>query len=121
MKNQHMELTLSSICGGSLPERFTHELEKILKNVMDPNTDAEVARKMKIIIEFKPDEDRQILQQKAVISSVLAPLSPVKSYSTITKEIDGELKAFEIKPLKTQSLPMGDNVTPIDRKEKAND
>lgn len=38
------ELTLTSICGGAVPEVFEREFRELLRNIHDPNTVAEKVR-----------------------------------------------------------------------------
>ena len=50
---------LASLAGGAALELFSRELERILENIADPNTDAEAVRELKLIIKLKPSESRE--------------------------------------------------------------
>jgi len=72
-------ITLANIGDGAAMEMFDVELRKVLKNIMDPNTDPKATRQIVMQIGFKADEDRDM----AVISiSVASKLSGARSYMT---------------------------------------
>lgn len=54
-----MNIDLSKFCGGALQARFNRELEKVVKNMKDPNTPYKDARKIIITLTLKQKEDRQ--------------------------------------------------------------
>jgi hypothetical protein len=51
-------LSIENICGGAVSERFERELHEVLKNISDPNTDAEQKRTITLEFQFKPFPDR---------------------------------------------------------------
>lgn len=54
-----MRISLDSMGCGALLERFNLALDQIARNIMDPNTDPEKARKITITFTFKPDKSRK--------------------------------------------------------------
>ena len=72
-------VSLPTIANGAATERFEDEMETVLDNILDPNTEAEVKRSITIKITLKPNADRD---QAAVLiesSSKLAPFKAVGS------------------------------------------
>jgi len=74
-----MNVNLNSIGGGSLQERFNLEMEKVVKNMKDPNTSYKEARKIVITLSFKQDEDRNTAD---CICDVQSKLAKTKSFDT---------------------------------------
>lgn len=52
-------ISLDSLCGGALLERFQLAMAQIGRNIMDPNTNPEKARTLTIKIKFRPDKARK--------------------------------------------------------------
>lgn len=74
---QH-EVSLETIAGGAAPERWDHELRKVLKNVMDPNTDPGAKRSITLTVEFQPSTSRTSMQATLQVKSKLAPTRAVQ-------------------------------------------
>lgn len=87
---------------GAIMEKVQHELEAIIANIRDINTD-EKARTLSIKLSLTPDEKRKIVSMK---SEVTAKLRPVKANHTtvqlgmyngvvtateVTDEVDGQM------------------------------
>ncbi|MFV0470321.1 MAG: hypothetical protein ACK5MK_15535 [Dysgonomonas sp.] len=67
-------MNLNEIGNGGLQELFAHELDKVLKNIKDPNTDAKAKRTVTIKLEIKPDEQRMVGQVGINVSHTSAPI-----------------------------------------------
>lgn len=68
------EISLLDIMGGAIADRVNYEFDYVARNLLDPNTDANTARKLTIEIWVTPTEDRRSATVKAVVSSKLAPV-----------------------------------------------
>lgn len=66
------KLSLANLGSGAVTELFDTELEKVLKNIIDPNLDAKQTRKITLDIIFKPDGNRDIGAIGVKVSSKLA-------------------------------------------------
>ena len=53
-------VTLDTLGGGALSELFTAELNRVLANIADPNTDEKAKRSISINVTLKPNRDRDI-------------------------------------------------------------
>lgn len=72
-------LTLVTICGGAAFEVFQRELEEVLTNIADVNTEIKKVRKIELIFEIKPDRNRRSGDVTFHCRSKLAPVDPVES------------------------------------------
>lgn len=81
MKNtgEVREISILDLKGGAIVEKVNCEVEKVLRNILDPNTDGKKKRQIKVTIDFIPTEDRESVTVKSTVSSTLAPLNPVDS------------------------------------------
>lgn len=58
MTDKTIKLDLSQIGDGGLQEKVDKELEKVIANILDPNTETKTARKLAITLTMKPDDTR---------------------------------------------------------------
>ena len=107
------KLSLATICNGTAVERFDYELQKVLENINDPNTEAEAVREITLKIKIKPDEAREMLKTEMSVSSKPAGLSPVTAIGMMGKDIHGKAEAHEYPRPKQQEIEFGDKVKPI--------
>lgn len=111
-------LSLSTVCGGCAEERFNFELQKILENILDPNTDATAERSVTLTVKVKPDEDRQMMRSTLTVSSKPAPLSPQSSFAMVGKDVRGKAEAHEVKPFVQSEFQFPENVTQLKKEGK---
>lgn len=118
------ELKFSTLAGGAVEERFHQELEKVIKNLLDPNTDHKAARSLNLSIKLKTNEERQIA---SVDFSIVPKIAPVKNITTaIIMDEDGTgrvVTAEIMKQIPGQTMIEGTEtptaVTPIQFKPAA--
>ena len=65
------------MCNGAFQERTDYEMNRLIDNIMDPNTDPTAKRKIQITLELKPDADRTNVAVSCSVKSSLAPTYPV--------------------------------------------
>ena len=92
---------LDELMDGALTERFNREMEKVLCNVFDPNTDPKAKRRIQILIDIAPNERRDAAEFKVDVKSKVAP--PVAIAQTVFLHMDdkGNVVATEM----TQESP----------------
>lgn len=78
-------ITFSTIAAGALEERFQQELEKVIKNMIDPNTDFKAAREITVKIKFRGNEQRNIAGVDYSIAAKTAPVKTVLVKSLLLK------------------------------------
>lgn len=84
---------------GAIKERVDYEMEKVLKNILDPNTKATKKRTLTVTLELLPDDDRRQIGVKATSKSKLEPTNAVATALYITGDTDtGEAQAVEMIP-----------------------
>lgn len=92
----HEQVTLATLRGGAAVEMFDAELQRVLDNIMDPNTTL-VARNVTIKVTIKPDNDRGVGNVAIEVGSKLASPIPVSSRFYLGKD-RGKAVAFEYNP-----------------------
>lgn len=73
-------VTLSTLKGGACVELFQRELEAVLANIADLNTDHKVKRKITLEVVFTSDEERT---SSAVGVKCSAKLAPAKQTASV--------------------------------------
>lgn len=66
-------LTLDNLGAGAAKELFQHELEKVLENILDPNTDAKCKRTVVLTVTIVPGDNRDECATLIEATSKLAP------------------------------------------------
>ncbi len=64
---------LDSLGQGAAIEKFEDELNRVLENVLDPNTKPTTSRSVTLTVTLKPDEDRSFANTVIEVKSKLAP------------------------------------------------
>lgn len=74
-------MNLAELAGGAVAERFDLEMQKVLDNIMDPNTDSKKARKISLTLTFKTDENRDVaivgIDAKTSLAPALIPSTKI--------------------------------------------
>ena len=112
---------IGDLANGAAIERCNLELDKVLENIMDPNTSPGVCREIKLKIKIKPTDDRTVGGVSIQATSKLAPVTEHMTQVHIGKDITGKGEMSEI--IKEELFPeMNEhgNITPITKKEGTN-
>ena len=64
---------LETFAGGELSRQINRDIEAVMRNVVDPNTDVKAKRKITVTIEFKPNEQRNFITTNVNSKHTLAP------------------------------------------------
>lgn len=88
-------IKLDTLAGGAVAEKFNLELEKVLANCMDPNTDFKKARKITLNVTIKPNEERDETGVQFEVKSTIAPSKPVETRMIIGLDEDLKVQAAE--------------------------
>lgn len=83
---------------GAIEERVDYEMDRVMQNILDPNTRAAQKRKITLSIELMPDEERQQIRVSVTAKSTLAPTNPVTTSLYVTGDKNGELTVVEAIP-----------------------
>jgi hypothetical protein len=107
------KITLAEIGRGAAVERFDIELQKVLDNIQDPNTDPKKVRSVTLKITINPSEDRQVASYAIDGNSKLAPLKAVPGRMFLGVNKHGKGVASEEHPTQVE---MTDMIRPADAK-----
>jgi hypothetical protein len=89
-------LNIANIARGSLLERADIEIDKVLNNILDKNTDYKKARKVTLELEFQAtDETRENVSVKLKAKSSVQPYNPVITQIFVGKDNGGQVVAQE--------------------------
>lgn len=55
---------------GAFEERVDYEMDKVIQNILDPNTKATAKRKITLTIELTPDDERRQIQVSVTAKSI---------------------------------------------------
>lgn len=64
-----LPVSIGTIAGGAISELFDRELERIVENILDLNTEATAIREIDIKVKIKPDENRNFGAVSVVVTS----------------------------------------------------
>ena len=73
MKDKTIKIDLSKIANTALQEKVDKELEKVLENILDLNTEAKATRKVTITLTMSTDDERTVVKTGMEVKSTLAP------------------------------------------------
>ena len=79
-------------------ERVDYEMDKVIQNILDPNTKATAKRKITLTIELTPDDERRTIGVQVTAKSTLAATNPVATALYVTSDGNGELVVAEMVP-----------------------
>ena len=93
------KLTIASLCGGAVQEKVDRALEKVAKNILDPNTDPCKKRSVTLKITLKPDEnDTEDVEVSTEVTYSLAPEVGVSTRFFVNKDlVNGHVTIMEHK------------------------
>lgn len=97
-------ITLENLKAGGAIQLFQEELNKVLVNIMDPNTEPGKVREVHLVVKIKPDQDRTSAKMEIIPNSKLAPAVALVTRMFIGKQ-GGEYMAWEHDP-EQMRLPM---------------
>lgn len=117
-KNKNI-IDLNTFASGELAHKVNKEVQKVLQNIADPNTEPKTKRKIAINITLQGDEQRDIIGASVTVKSTLAPEKDVESKIMLDYDDKGKATGAELKSgVKGQTyLDYEDNTLKDDRGE----
>lgn len=82
---------------GAIMEQVDREVERVVNNILDPNTDPKKKRSLTLTFEFSPSADRTQVGLKAVAKSKLEPNNAIQTALSIGT-MGGQVVAMEMIP-----------------------
>ena len=91
MNEQNQRDSIMSMARGAFEERVDYEMDKVIQNIIAPNTKATAKRKITLTIELTPDDERRTIGVSVTAKSTLAATNPVATALYVTSDGNGEL------------------------------
>ncbi|WP_242694924.1 replication terminator protein [Pseudogracilibacillus auburnensis] len=88
---------LNGFAEGSLAARFNEELQKVLTNIADPNTDPTKNRTITVDVKIHGDESRDIGNVSVVVKSKLLPAKQAETKLIMGADDNGNIIGQELK------------------------
>jgi hypothetical protein len=95
------QITLGNLGGGAAVEKFEDELAKVIENILDPNTDAQAKRGIRLDVKIVPNCDRTFGKIEIVAQAKLAPAVAYETQAFFGKAKSGDPVAYEDNPRQT--------------------
>lgn len=89
-------MNIANIAGGALVEQVDTEIQRVLENIIDPNTEATKKRKITITLVFEPIADRDATNISFTTKSTLVPAIPVETRVAFERDGNGNVIAEEL-------------------------
>lgn len=91
----YQKIDLMNLQEGALNEKFQYELQKVIDNINDPNTDPKAVRMIQLNIRFFPDEKRKNISTKTQIKTTYAALKDEEGRVVLSKDNKGKFQMYE--------------------------
>lgn len=111
-------VSLPSLGGGVCVERFDDAMIEVLRNILDPNTDPEAVREIRLTVKIKPTESRSMAGFSVDCVPKLAPPRSVAGQLFIGQRA-GVVQATEWNPNQPSLLELEESLENLDRKRQA--
>lgn len=95
-------LILANLQNGAVIERVNWELQKIARNIADPNTDPKKARTLTLKLKIVPDDTREVSDIEISVSSAIAPMKPLRTRMYMDEDGEG---GFQMQELVKNQMP----------------
>jgi hypothetical protein len=89
-------VNLNDFSDGALAARFNEELQKVLDNIADPNTDPKKARTVTLQVKLYGDERRDVVNASVVAKSKLLPAKEVDTKLIMGDDDNGNVIGKEL-------------------------
>lgn len=90
-------INIETFAGGAVGERLNIELQNVLENINDLNTDPKKAREVTLKIKITPAENRQTASIDVSAKTSLAPAKAIPATIILDKDEFGKATAKELK------------------------
>lgn len=90
-------IDFNNFAEGGPAEKFNIEMQKVLENIADPNTDPKKVRKVTMVVSLKPNEHRSLSEVSVEVKSTFAPSKPIGTSIIIDTDSNGKVTGAELK------------------------
>ena len=89
MSEKTTQIDLNTFADGALAERLNEEIQKVIENIANPNTDPKKARKVGLTLTFKPSGNRGIATVAIDAKSTILQSIPVETEMLLNYSNEG--------------------------------
>ena len=115
-------IKLEELAGGGLQEKFEAELERVIKNMQDPNTPYKNKRAITMKVTFEQNEERSDVSVDIAVETKLAAPKPLSTRMAIGQDLrTGELFAEEYGSQVRGQMSLSDLEPPKQESEPENE
>lgn len=97
-QEEPISINIGNICDGAMVEAFELKLAEVLRNIMDPSTEAKAKREITLRVKFHPKDDRVQINCEFTCETKTAGLMPSTSRMFVGKDSAGGLYALSEDP-----------------------
>lgn len=90
-------IDLTQFADGAVAERFNQELQKVLENIADPNTDPKKVRKLTMTVKISSNEKRDLATVNVEAKSTLVPAKHIEAQLLMDYDNKGKVTGAELK------------------------
>jgi hypothetical protein len=109
-------MSLANLKEGAVIEAVDVEIQRVLDNIVDPNSDPKTKRTVTLTLSFTPNLERTKMNITAQAKSNLAPDIAIDTMALVGVE-GGHGVANEVVP-RQMELPIDENVTHINKRKE---
>jgi hypothetical protein len=92
-----VSIDLTNFADGSVAEKFNQELQKVLENIADPNTDPKKVRKLTLTIKVAGNDKREVLDVQVESKAALVPAKAIETKLIMDYDNAGRVTGAELK------------------------
>lgn len=111
-------VTLENLANGGAVELWEHELQRVLQNIADANTNPTTVRQLTLKVSIKPTEERTAAAIAVEVTSKLAGSKPITSTLYMGRK-DGRLVAVSYDPRQADIFKPSSDVVPLEQAKGA--
>ncbi|MCM2675598.1 replication terminator protein [Alkalicoccobacillus plakortidis] len=89
-------IDLNNFADGGLAEKFNDELQKVLENMADPNTDPTKVRSITLSVSLKGDKKREVADVSVRATSKLQPYEDLETKLIMDRDSKGKMVGKEL-------------------------
>ncbi|MEG0258443.1 MAG: hypothetical protein RR595_05645 [Lysinibacillus sp.] len=93
--SNHTKINLEKFADGALAEKVDRELQRVIENIYDPNTNPTKDRKITITLTLSADEKREYIDTGIDVKASLVGYKPASAKMIMGKQ-DGQVTAREL-------------------------
>jgi uncharacterized protein YuzE len=88
---------LNDFADGAMAERFNQELQKVLDNIIDPNTDPKKVRKVTLTVSINSNDKRELANVSVQAKSTMSPAKNIETQLLMDYDSKGKVTGAELK------------------------